>query len=197
MGDNFVAKSMGPYFQNNYLLNSSEGYISQHYDTTVICSGSISKDLMNSNLIGRLYNNFVATVHEQVLLPKAVIIILEEDLLKSANHFKKGLSNFMHPCMDWIVSNLFRITTAYKEKLPSKSRRFKYPQFFWVPAVLHDDFNSGNRYREKFNDVLEEAVEKTRGVQLRLPTWNRHDLSLTAFGSLNEKRLEKILGSDQ
>ena len=87
---------------------------------------------------------------------------------------------------------MFRITTAYKEKLPTKSRKFKYPQFFWVPAVHHDGFGSKNLYSGKFNDCLKEAVDKTRGMKLlELSTWNRHDVTTCTNGSLNDSGLRK------
>ena len=120
-----MAKTAGPYFQNNYQDKREDGYIRNHYNATVICSGSISCDLMEDDIIGRIHNNYVFAVNEQTLLPKAVIVVIEEDILCAANHYKKGTTTVLLPWIDWLVTNLFRITMAYKEKLPMKSRRFK------------------------------------------------------------------------
>ena len=193
LGNDFIARTGGPHFQNIYNDNNSEGYIRSHYDATLIFSGNVSKTLMEFDIIGRVHNNYVQCVNEQILLLKAVIVILEEDILKAANHYKKGTSTVIFPWLDWLVTNLFRITTSYKEKLPTKSRKFKYPQFFWVPAVYHDAFGPTNIYREKFNECLMEVVEKTRGTKiLDLPSWDRHDITLCTHGYLNDKGIKKL-----
>ena len=59
-------------------------------------------------------------IKKEVLLPKAVIIILEGDLLQAANHYDKGLSKLLAPWVHWIMTEIHRATTAYKEKLPPK-----------------------------------------------------------------------------
>ena len=140
LGDDFVARTAGPHFQHNYETKQKLGYIRAHYDTTIICSGTTSRDLMEDNILGRIHNNYVQAVEDQVLLPKAVIIVLEDDMIKTANHFKKGSSTIFDNWLKWITNDLFKITAAYKEKLPTKSRKFKYPHSFWVPAAHHDDF---------------------------------------------------------
>ena len=189
MGDDYVAKTAGQHFQNCYQEDISEGYIRIHYDCTVICSGSLSRDLMEAGIIGWLHNTFVTTVEDQVLLPRAILVVIEDDMIRAADHYKKGTSSILAPWLSWIVNDLHRITTAYKEKMPTKSRKFKYPQFLWVPTVYHDGFTSDNHYREKFNSCLRESVQKIGGMMkiLELHSWNRHDLSLCSHGILNAK----------
>ena len=148
---------------------------------------------MDNSIISRIHNNYVHIINEQVLLPKAVIVVLEDDVLQAANHYKKGISKVIMPWIDWLVSNLFTLADKYKTQLPTKSRKFKYPQFFWVPAILHDAFGMDNIYREKFNDCLSEAVEKTRGMRmLQLPTWNRHDYVLCSYEKLNQQGKNRL-----
>ena len=144
-------------------------------------------------MIGRIYNNYIKAIQEQVLLPKAVIFVIEEDLLKAADHYKKGTSSYLKPCIEWLVSNVFNITDTYKQSLPTKSRKFKYPSYFWVPAVFHNAFASGNLYRDKFNVCLSEVVKKQQGMKvLDLFTWNRHDLMLCSHGVLNATGFKKL-----
>ena len=127
---------------------------------------------MYNNVISRIFNNYVQVVNEQVLLPKAVMIVIEEDLLRASDHYKKGTSTYLKPCLDWLANALFSATDQYKKQLPTKSRKFKYPQFFWVPAIFHNALGTSNVYRDKFNTCLNEVVQKTRGMKiLELPTW--------------------------
>ena len=140
-----------------------------------------------------IHNNYVQIIKEQILLPKAVIVVLEDDMVKAADHYKKGTSSILAPRIHWLITNIFKLTNEYKKNLPTKSCRFKYPQFFWVPAVLHDAFGIKNLYREKFNDCLKETVGEMRGHKiLDLPTWNRHDFTLCNYGNLNQAGLKKI-----
>ena len=96
------------------------------------------------------------------------------------------------PCIDWLVAEYFRIAVAYKEKLPTKARKFKYPHFLWVAAVYHNEFFNGNVYREKFNQCLKSAVDKHHGMRvLHLPSWNPQDVHTVTNRSINGKGFDR------
>ena len=123
----------GLHFQKIYESGTQPGYIKSYYDTTIVCSGDVSRELMENNIISRIYNNNITTVRDQVLLPKAVVIVLEDDLLKATNHYRKGKLKILMPLLNWLASNLFSETDNYNSMLLTKSTRFKYPQFFGSP----------------------------------------------------------------
>ena len=189
-----MSKSFGPYFQDAYNTkeNGTPGYIRTHYDTTGACSGSLSRSLMGRNVIGRIFNNFVELIHTHILLPKAVLIVMENDILDAINHYKYGDLSAIEPCVKWSVTEFHRATVSYKEKLPSKSRKFRYPYILFVAAIHHDGFGNGNAYREKFNKALVHVVDIYHEISvLFLPAWNNSDMSCISHSSLNGKGFDR------
>ena len=60
--------------------------------------------------------------------------------------------------LNYIMTEFERNMAAYKEYLPTKSLHSGYPQFLWIQALLHDNFDStNNALRFKFNRCLEEV----------------------------------------
>ena len=191
-----MSKSFGPYFQHNYDGDDRRtGYLRLHYDVAGYCNGSLTKDQIGRNVISRVRNNYVEAINAQVLLPKAVVIILEDDFMNAANHFTKGASHVLGPWIDWVANELSRLTAAYKEKLPTKSRKYRFPQFLWVPAVYHDHFGMYNIYREKFNACLRDVTEFKGMHLMKLSTWDRHRHLTLHQWSDECKRAKYVLGS--
>ena len=189
-----MTKTYGPYFQDIYNTEGEEGYIRTHYDATGFYHASLTKDFRKrgDTLMAELKKNFIEAINEHVLLPKAVIIVLEEDLIKAANHFKKGAGIVYQTAVDWLFTELHRISVSYKEKLPSKARKFRNPQFLWVAATYHDRYGNGNFYREKFNTALKNAAAKYREMQiLHLHSWDQKDESKFCNGKLTADGFSK------
>ena len=193
-----MAKTFAQYFQQAFDGEAEEklpGYLRQHYDVSGFCSGSLSRDLMGRNIIGRMRNNFIEAVKNQVLMLKMVIIILENDLIAAANHSIKGESHVLGPCIDWLAAELHKISTAHKEQLPSKSCKYRYPQLLWVAAVYHDSLRLENLHREKFNACLEDVKSYREMHILKLPTWDRCDYTTFSNGYMNPKGLSRYWNS--
>ena len=194
IGDEFVAKSYGPYFQQCYGKDENDrpGYIKTHYDTTGFCSGSLSVQMHHRNVIGRVHNNLIDAINSQVLLPKVIVVVIEDDLLNAVDHFKIGASDALGPCIEWMFKEFHRTIAAYKEKLPTKARKFKYPQILWVAPVFHDGFGNGNYYREKHARLIQKLAEDYREMHvLYLPMWNTQDMHLVAGKKMTANGLSK------
>ena len=124
----------------------------------------------------------VEAINAQALLPKYIIVILEADLIKVANHHSDGISQMLSQWVDWVANEYHRIIVSHKEKLPTKSRKFKYPQILWIATVHHNYFSSlENNNRKKFNTCLFSIAEMYREVSvLMLHTWDTRDSTLIA-----------------
>ena len=72
--------------QNNY-GGEENGYIKQHYNRFSFCTGSLNQTIWNRNVLGHMRNNFIQAINEQTLFPKAVLFVLEADLISAINHF--------------------------------------------------------------------------------------------------------------
>ena len=187
LGDEFLVKTFGPCIQNIYGDNDRELYLRQHFNMITFCTGSTNASLRGCNVIGHVHNNYIQAINDHVLLPKYLIICVEDDILKAVNHYKSGSDLAYAPLVKWLSMEIHRCTTAYKEKLPTKARKFKYPQILWPLLVFHDDF-SDNYYRDKFNGCILSAILRHRNMySLRVLTWDNSDRNLVSNGSMTSK----------
>ena len=136
-------------------------------------------------------SNYIEAINKHTLLPKWVMIIMENDLIKATNHYKSGATLALGPQLDWLANEIHRLTSSQKERLPTKSRKFKYPQILWIPAIYHDDLRD-NEYREKFNDSLNAVVSMHREMKvLKLHTWDPMDRPCVTKKKMNAHGLSK------
>ena len=71
---------MEPYFKTKSLERFGAGYIREHYDVLgKLSSRYLSND---ANLISRLRNQLVDAIHEKVILPKYLVMVLDDDIIK-------------------------------------------------------------------------------------------------------------------
>ena len=125
-----MAGSFTEYFrQINQDNDMDPQYIRNHYDTAGYCSAKLYNTMKNRNVISRVRNAFVEAINKEKLLPKAVLVVLDDDLLKVANHMSSGLSKLIIPWLSWLASELHKLTLAHKEKLPPKARKLKTHTF--------------------------------------------------------------------
>ena len=177
-----MAKSFATYFQlmakeEDERVNNT--YIKNHYDTAGFCSGGLSREMLNRNIISRVRNCFIAAVNQEILFPKAIIIILENDVIKAANQPVTSLRRYMEPLIQWLGKEHHQLTSAYKEKLPSKARKFKFPTFLWIQAVSHKVWDrDNNKSRSIFNEIIEEVADKYKEMQtLQLHSWDQENVT--------------------
>ena len=163
-----------------------------HYNVSVFCNGSLNKSMINRNVIGRVRNCLVEAINEHVLLPKFIIVILEDDLIRAVHHYSDGISNILSTLTKWMASEFHKLLSAHKESLPTKARKFKYPQVLWTAAVHNKSFSANaNYYRKKFNTCLLSVAESFREMEVAmLHTWDMHDRSLVSDCKINAKGKE-------
>ena len=179
IGDDFMAKSFAQYFQDAYSQDGKIGYIRAHYDVTGYCQ-SASRAL-NENILSRIRNALVTAINSELLFPKAIIMVLENDILNAADHYNPGISLICSKVLDWLANQIHRIVITHKEKLPSKACKFKYPKILWFPLPTHQNLNNINEARGKFNAALRHSCSLHRKMELLpLNGWAVNDTSLTS-----------------
>ena len=125
----------------NAMHNGRLDYIKAHYDVK-----ELSEDDGNAagNILSSLWNALVWGINQEQLLPKVIVIVLDDDLLDSIDHFNVGISLALGRHMEWLVNELHSLITDYKKFLPSRSRKFKYPTIIWTLIQLHDIYGRFN-----------------------------------------------------
>ena len=77
IGDDFVSESVGEFFQSE---DDVKPYMREKYEVKVFASTSLK---INFSVMARLHNNFINAVKEETIFLKAIIFVLDGDLIKS------------------------------------------------------------------------------------------------------------------
>ena len=72
--------------------------INAHYDTILAVR---DMEPENNENLSRLRNALVETINQQLLLPKAIILVLDDDMLDELDHYKTGITNLY-----WAISGM-------------------------------------------------------------------------------------------
>ena len=152
----------------------------EKYDVKVCCSTSLS---LNKSLMARLHNNVVNAIGETPtpLLPKAIIFVLDDDLIKSIHHDSLGLSEIFTHLLKNLMVGIHCMLLGHKDNLPVRSKKNSYPTILWALTPLHAAMPEAWRsFRKKFNKALESAAlsQDQMGVLKLLKVWNYDDSSL-------------------
>ena len=83
IGNSFMVRSFRQYFQDRE-QESYRGYIKKHFQTSGYMSDKYISN--NPNMTGRIQNCLVKVIHDQLLLPKMIVIVLDDDIIHFINH---------------------------------------------------------------------------------------------------------------
>ena len=128
LGDLFIKSSFGKYFQDALTLDRSTNYIKAHYDTMEYYHVS-HEDGHDKNILSRVRNVLIKAINCEILLPKVIVVIMNNDLMDAIEHYKPGISYVLGRTLEWLINEFHKIITSHKENLPTKCRKFKYPTF--------------------------------------------------------------------
>ena len=107
----------------------------------------------NHSLLGRVRNALVNAINKCTLLPKLVVIVLENELINSAmsaetQDYNKDYSRRLK----WLLNEYRKIIDTINDYLRPNCRKTDYPKFIWINATKHKNY-SDNHLRRKFKCV--------------------------------------------
>ena len=172
-----------------------DSYICQHYDVEVFASNSLDN---SRSALGRLRNILTKSLESHKKFPKYIIFVIEDDLLRCINFNKSGVSEIYGEILKWLTSQVRDLILKRKNDLPLRSKKYLYPQVFWVELPLHESLN--NQLRIKFNQCLGSIVALYNEMKvLKIKRkWSYEDLSLVSAGQINgDGKLSYWCGIDE
>ena len=175
VGDDFVSDTIGEFLQSEDI---EKPYIRDQYDVKVLCSTSLSP---NHSVIARLHNNLVNGLEEQPLMPKAIILVMDSDIIKTVYQNEEQLMIIFNQLLRNLLSGVPRVISTHRERMPIWALRPDFPTVLWTLVPLHKNFlQNWNIYRKKFNKCLEMVVcsQPQMGLLKLLKIWNTDDPSL-------------------
>ena len=90
-------------------------------------------------------------------LPKAIIFVLDNDILKYAGSKDFGMSVIYGRLVHYLFSEVNKLLTMRKEMSPLKGLCDGYPQVLWIHPPFHMYFVD-NTERAKFGKALDKTV---------------------------------------
>ena len=179
LGDAFVAASFEQYYKLKSMKEFAAGYMVENYD---VMGKSATKYTSNDpNILSRLRNMLIGLIHQEIKLPKMVIIVLDDDLVKyyGPDEDSESLTKALRRLINELMTEFRKIISTQKERLPKKAKRFFYPQFVWIQAPLNCQYDN-NRERKIFNECLSHAAKFQEDVSvLELKKiWDRENTRL-------------------
>ena len=124
IGDTFVSSSYERMLKmDNNEHNQNKLYIREQYDVFA----HFNTSHFDTNFLSRLRNVLVATFNKSDQLPRAIIVILDNDLLCFINHNKFSISLEIGTELDWLVDEFHLIIEKRLSQLPVKSKKPPFP----------------------------------------------------------------------
>ena len=150
IGDEFAAHSFEHYFQSRDHTEYS-GYTKENFNTIGFMSSKYVS--CNQNLLSWLQNALAKAIQDEILLPKLVIVVIDDDMIKYFDFDGCGITKSMSQLVHTLMTDYDRYVSAQKDYLPKKAKRPGYPHFIWIEVPLHENF-ANNNDRIKFNKAV-------------------------------------------
>ena len=156
IGDEFVDRT----FTENLHFATTAGehaFIIEYYETVDFSTTQFASSLCN--VAARLISLLVASIKKEKLLPKAIIVVLDDDILWQIHYEGPHLQDIYAEVTNYLVEQFHRICISYKEMLPTKTRQAFIPYVIWILPPSHINYYN-NTAREKFAVALTAAVRR-------------------------------------
>ena len=117
----------------------------------------------------RIFNELVGGLNERPKLPRYVLIVLDKEILESADHNNFGINRIVSELVDWMARNIDKTIDLRREdvrlKRPGAIASSGEPRIIWTKMVTRpiiQDPTKGFLFAQtrKLNEAIEEIVAK-------------------------------------
>ena len=145
----------------------------------VIVQASTESKSNNPNLLARLRNSLVHAINKCNQLPKLIVIVLEDDIIRSMNLDELSMTAVFGRLIKWLANEYRKIIDTIKDLIPTNAKQEGFPKFIWVNPTRHINYTN-NVARKKFGVCLENVVKTLDNhVALRLVhKWDFNDSNI-------------------
>ena len=190
--DNFTARWYRTHFKKK---SKDTFFIKQNFEVSAHCNSRWAS--ANENMISRIRNSFAAAVSQQKsgLLPKYVIVVLDDDLITFMNFAIEGLATLLGTWVEWLVSELKSIVNDRLDQVPPRCKKV-VPFFYWVTAPTHSYFSKErNAVWVKFNLSLESVIRTHGRDSMRMVKFKEHWDTKDSLLVVNDRMTETGLSA--
>ena len=167
-------------------------FMKNAFDFKPFCNSRFNS--ATANMLVRLQNTFASAMNKNPLLPKYVLVVLDDDLITYMNYKGTGVAVLLGEWVTWLVKTFQELIKKRKEQLPNKSKKENMPCMYWCAAPTHVNFSlERNTLRKKYNQCVETVMKLDASKNMRLirfkDRWNSMDSSLVVRDKMTDHGL--------
>ena len=137
-------------------------------------------DSLFRSTAGRIRNCFIKAINEHSALPKLIVTILDDDLVKNLKSKIDTYEN-LHEMTEWLLTEFEKELANYKDMILIKAQREHFPHFLWIASPQHKYFGGkNNELRAIQEKCLAEVVQTKKDMTLlkMIKFWDPSDSNL-------------------
>ena len=147
-------------------------YLYEYYN--IIPRFPATNSVIRSTL-ARIFNEFVSAMNDRTRLPRYVIMLLDKELVESADHNNFGIQKILTEMVSWLARNIDKVVDLRKEdirvKRPGAIASSGEPRIIWMKMLFRPIINDPTKSYifaqcKKYNDVLEETIQKFKHAHI-------------------------------
>ena len=147
-----MEKSFGRYFQSSTNLESC--YTRTNFESTAFAGF----EKWNKSYVGRVRNALIKAINDNgCMMPKYIIMLLDNEMIKSVSYRGFGFSDIIHRIYSWLATQVDRAIRSVKDIIPAKSRRKYKLQVIWQAVPEHKNL-ADNYKRARTNEIIAEVL---------------------------------------
>ena len=177
IGDNFMSSSIV-----QYLIRADEkwNYTKRNFDIQYVLTSKVNQG-HNPFPLSRVTNAFAHALNSFNRLPRMIVFILEADIINQIKLNDFGLSKLYTLLIQWLMAEIKRLLSTYKQYLPDKAKTPNQPHLLWIAPTQHKNYDSNsNVHRRKFIAGMEAVgrLHENTSVLRLIQCWNYNDDAL-------------------
>ena len=111
-------------------------------------------------VLGRMRNIMVSAINSCHKLPKWIVVVFEDDIIKRYNFKRNAADHDFYKQLKWLMNEHNRLIETFKDMLPIKSKKYNWPHFIWLEPVIHESFRN-----TEYDDLVEQFIIAQKEVQ--------------------------------
>ena len=119
IGEDFVFRTIEEYYiQRDH--KEYNGFVKEHFD--VFQHSSSKYACTDKSVISRIRNQLANAIKEETTLPKLVVVVLDDDILRAYDHSQVASNIVWDKIIFWLMWEFKKLTMLQKDFLPARAK---------------------------------------------------------------------------
>ena len=163
----------------NVYSSMKSTFVATRYKLAVAAADKYSNN--NPFLVGRITNSIQKELNKCQNIPKMVLIILEDDMIKDIKTTdREQAEQFFIIYTQYLVKTVQEMIQKFNHILPENAKRNGWPKTIFILPTVHRNYQYDElRLRQILGDVIEHEVKDKENIWALklLQIWDKNDLN--------------------